>query len=68
MPVLLEIIHLNKKLRKNKEKYAIWRLEQMVNFGLNGEKISEKKLREFWNVLEIDKSRRNFLNMLLHAR
>ena len=57
-----------KKLRKNKEKYAIWRLEQMVNFGLNGEKISEKKLREFWNVLEIDKSRRNFLNMLLHAR
>ena len=34
-----------KKLRKNKEKYAIWKLEQMVNFGLNGEKIDKKLLK-----------------------
>ena len=25
-------------LRKNPEKYQIWRLEQLINFGLNGEK------------------------------
>ena len=34
-----------KKLRKNKGKYAIWKLEQMVNFGLNGEKIDKKLLK-----------------------
>ncbi|OGE76501.1 MAG: hypothetical protein A3C85_03690 [Candidatus Doudnabacteria bacterium RIFCSPHIGHO2_02_FULL_48_21] len=56
------------KLGDDPQKKTIWKIQQMVNFGLNGEKISEKKLREFWNVLEIDKSRRNFLNMLLHAR
>lgn len=28
-----------KKLKKDKEKFAAWKIEQMVNFGLAGKKI-----------------------------
>jgi len=28
-------------LQNDSEKHAIWQLEQVVNFGLNGEKISK---------------------------
>jgi hypothetical protein len=55
-----------KKLKKNKEKYAIWKLEQMANFGLNGGKIKIKELRRYWNKLQLDPSRKRFLRLLLH--
>jgi len=28
-----------KQLKKDKKKYTVWRLEQMVNFGLDGKKL-----------------------------
>lgn len=56
-----------KQLDKSPRKKAIWRMQQMVNFGLNGEKISEKELRQFWDSLQIDESRRKFLSMLINA-
>lgn len=31
-----------KRLKKNKKKYEIWKLEQMINFGFKNKKISEK--------------------------
>lgn len=55
-----------KKLGKNIEKYAIWKLEQLVNFGLNGEKIKKKELKKYWSKLQIDPARKNFLQLLLH--
>ena len=55
-----------KKLQKNPKEHAIWKLEQLINFGLNGEKIDERALRAHWNSLRIDTNRRNFLNLLLH--
>ena len=55
-----------KELEKTPEKYAIWRLEQLINFGLNGEKISEKTLRQYWNKLSgLDPARKDFLELLL---
>ena len=57
-----------KKLRKNKEKYAIWKLEQMVNFGLNGEKIDKKLLKKYWFQLNIDPARRKFLDLILYGK
>ena len=30
-----------KKLKQNKDKFAVWKLEQLVNFGLGKEKIQE---------------------------
>ncbi len=53
-------------LKKNKEKYAIWRLEQLVNFGLNGEKINMEELKKYWSKLDLDPARKRFLELFLH--
>ena len=47
--------------------YEIWRLEQMINYGLDGEKLSEAKLRQYWQVLKdrIDPASREYLEFLL---
>jgi hypothetical protein len=43
----------------------IKKLEQSINFGLNGQKISEKKLRRYFGQLQIDPLRKKFLSFLL---
>lgn len=57
-----------KQLQKDPRKFAIWKLEQMINFGLDGEKISEAELKEYWNELNIDPARRKFLSLLIYGR
>ncbi|MDO8498736.1 MAG: hypothetical protein Q7S44_03035 [bacterium] len=49
------------ELKKDSRKYTKWKLEQMINFGLNGEKIKEKELRKYWHELDIDLARRKVL-------
>jgi hypothetical protein len=44
---------------------VIWRLEQLINFGLNGRRLEKKQLKKYWNRLNIDPSRRAYLKMLL---
>lgn len=53
-----------KKLKKHKEQYIIWKLEQLINYGLNGEKISEKLLKKYWNKLNTDPLRKNQVKIL----
>lgn len=53
------------ELKKDKKKHAIWRLEQMVNFGLNGRKIKKNTLIKYWPNLDLDKKKKNFLSFLL---
>lgn len=55
----------DEKAFKNKEEKDIWELEQLVNFGLNNQKISSEKIRLYWNRLIIDPYRRKFLRMIL---
>ncbi len=55
------------ELQKNPEKYAIWKLEQMVNFGLQGEKLDRELLQKYWDKIAIDPSRRHYLRHLLDA-
>lgn len=55
-----------KKLKKNKRAYALWKLEQMVNFGLNGKKLDASKLQKHWGELRLDPARKRFLELLLH--
>lgn len=50
------------KLKQNSEKYNIWKLEQLINFGLNGEKINEYELKKYWNDIKIDQKRRRILS------
>ncbi|OGM91149.1 hypothetical protein A3A20_02370 [Candidatus Wolfebacteria bacterium RIFCSPLOWO2_01_FULL_45_19] len=54
-----------RRLKKNPESYKIWRLEQLVNFGLNGRKISKNELKKYWRRIKIDPARRNFLSVIL---
>ena len=56
------------QLKKDPEKYAIWKLEQMVNFGLGGEKLSAIALKKYWNKIVIDPARRKFLELLLYGK
>jgi hypothetical protein len=54
------------ELKKDFERYAIWNLEQMINFGLDeGEKINEKELRKYFNKLELDPDRKKLFELLL---
>lgn len=47
------------------EGYKIWRLEQMINWGLGGEKLKEKLVRKYWSKLFMDESTRRYLEFLL---
>jgi hypothetical protein len=53
------------ELKKNPEKYAIWRLEQLINYGLDGEKIDLTELKKYWNQIHIDPHKRRFLALFV---
>lgn len=52
-------------LKKNPKKYIIWRLEQLINFGLGDEKLDKSDVKKYWSQIKIDPSRRAFLSLLL---
>lgn len=52
------------ELKKDKKKYAIWKIEQMVNFGLGGEKIKEAEFKKYWQKINADPHRLKFLKLL----
>lgn len=54
-----------KELKKDKEKYAIWKIEQMVNFGLGGKKIKEEEFQKYWRKINADPNRLKFLKLLI---
>lgn len=56
-----------KKFAEDKEKYAIWKIEQVVNFGLAGKKLNKKELLKYWSKINIDPWRRKFLDLLIHG-
>lgn len=47
------------------EKYQIWKLEQMINYGKPGEKIPPKLVKKYWDRFHLDPSYRAFLEFLL---
>ncbi len=55
------------KLKSDERKYTIWKLEQLVNFGLNDEKIDEQSLKKHWSELNLDPARRRFLEFILYG-
>mgnify|MGYP001595126597 CR=1 FL=1 len=54
-----------KNLKKTPQKYTIWRLEQLINFGLNGEKINTVDLKRYWPYLNLDPNRKKVLEYWL---
>lgn len=53
------------QLKKNPAKYKIWKLEQLINFGLGKGKISKKNLKKNWDNIDIDPARKKFLKIIL---
>lgn len=53
------------KLKKNPEKHTIWKLEQSINFGLNGERLRTDLLKKYWTKLSIDPQRKKLLETWL---
>ncbi|MDR1996728.1 MAG: hypothetical protein LBQ83_00130 [Candidatus Margulisbacteria bacterium] len=57
------------RLKENPAQYAVWRLEQQLNFGLaEGEKIERKLLEKYLPELHIDADTRNFLEFILYDK
>lgn len=57
-----------KRLKKNPEKFAIWKLEQMINFGLGQDKLNKDELKKYFNQLNIDQDKKNYLNFILYGK
>jgi len=55
-----------KKLKQNKLKFTIWKLEQLINFGLGKEKLDLAELKKHWNIIDIDPFKRKFLALLVN--
>ena len=53
------------RLKQTPEEYTIWKLEQLINYGLNEEKLSENDLKRYWDRLRIDPERKKVLQMWL---
>ena len=53
--------------REDPEAYKIWQLQQMINYGLAGEKLDEKEVRKYWKKIKdkIDPQYRRYLEILL---
>lgn len=52
-------------MKADPEAHAVWKLEQLVNFGLNDQKLSMAALRKYWDRLVIDPHRKSVLAFLL---
>lgn len=57
-----------KKLQKDTKLYHVWKLEQLINFGLGGEKINSKFLKKYWSKLSLDPYRKQFMQLLLWGK
>lgn len=55
-------------LKKDPMKYRLWRLEQLINYGLDGEKINAEELRQALPKLTIDPAKKRYLQFLLTPR
>ena len=56
-----------KQLKKFPEKYTKWKLEQLINYGLDGEKLKQSELEKYWNQIDIDPLYKKYLHFLLEA-
>ena len=52
-------------MQKDEAAFAVWRLEQLVNFGLGAEKIDLSELRTYWERLDLDPCKKKFLSLFV---
>ena len=54
-----------KELKKDKEAYNIWRLQQLINYGLSGERLKKKLVKKYCDKLYLDPVKKKYLKFLL---
>lgn len=54
-----------KELKKNPEDFAVWTLEQWVNWGIGAAKVKRGDLLKYWGKLDIDEWKRKALSLTL---
>lgn len=57
-----------KKFKKeNPKEYKLWRITQLINYGLDGEKLILSEVKNSWNYIKnkIDESSKNYLQFLI---
>lgn len=54
-------------LKKFPKKYKLWRLEQLISYGLDGEKLDRKEVVANWEYLKkrLDPKRKELIEFLL---
>lgn len=57
-----------KKFKKeDPEGYRVWRLTQLINYGLDGEKLSKKEIKKYWPKIkgEVDSKEKSLIEFFL---
>ncbi|TRZ53270.1 hypothetical protein D4R99_01135 [bacterium] len=59
-----------KRLKKDKQKYEIWKLIQSINYGLDNQRLSKKKLIKAWPVIKnkLDPYKKRALEYLIWGK
>ena len=52
-------------LKKDPRLFAVWQLEQAINFGIRDGKIKKGDLRANWDKLDLDPAKKKFLALAL---
>jgi len=49
------------------KKYKIWRIAQLINYGLDGEKLDKKEVKKYWKEIEswLDPNKALYIKYLL---
>ncbi|EKD64856.1 MAG: hypothetical protein ACD_50C00283G0001 [uncultured bacterium] len=58
------------QLKKNPEKYKIWRMVQQINYGLDGEKLDKDEVKKAWANIEekLDPYKKRALEYLIWGK
>lgn len=53
--------------KENPKGYKLWRLTQLINYGLDGEKLDRKKVKAAWPKIKggLDPDLRDYLKFIL---
>jgi len=54
-----------RELKKDRESFYIWELEQWVNWDIGTSKASKSNLIKYWDKLDIDEWKRKALSLAL---
>lgn len=52
-------------LKKFPQEFKLWKMEQLINFGLGGEKLDRREVNKYLGKLKIDRAKKNYLKFLL---